>query len=76
MAHEVAKKEEVVRNDDGKIVEVRADEHVSADSDLAVQVPDEVHRDAEDFENTRSAPSPAEAAKNASKPKASSKKSD
>ena len=72
--HEPRVKEEVVRDDaSGRIVEVHADEQVSAESDHAVQIPEEVARDADDFENTRSDKSPAEVFAAAEK---SAKKSD
>lgn len=58
----VAKKEEVVRDENtGRVAEVHQDEIITdPDHELAVQVPDEVNRDADDFDNTRSDPSPAQ----------------
>lgn len=59
--HKPMGKEEVVRDEDsGKIAEVRTDEHVSADSDLAVQIPDEVNREAAEFDEVRSSDTPNE----------------
>lgn len=75
--HEPMGSEEVVRDErSGRIAEVRADEQVSADSDHAVQIPEEVEREADQFENTRTEPSPAEVqAKDNSKSSSDSKKS-
>ena len=71
----VAEKERIVRDEaSDRIAEVHADQHVTADHELAVQIPDEVSRDADQFEDTRTAPSPAEVF--ASQAKSSAKKSD
>lgn len=75
--HKPMGKEEVVKDElSGRIAEVRADEQVSADSDHAVQIPEEVSRDADDFENTRSEPTPAEVFASESKSDSSESKSD